>query len=129
MTVLYELIPADSAMDIASELKYSASQGVSDLSDELLTVNIRYKEPDGDKSKLMSFPIKNSLYGTKKSENMTFASAVAEFGMLLRNSSYIGDVTYSDIIDQLSEYDYHTDDFKDEFIYLVKTMERRESRK
>ena len=125
VTVLYELVPVDSPMEIGSDLKYSSDSGNNKMSDELLTVNIRYKDPDGSESKLLSYPVERSLYSKTRSENMTFAAAVAEFGMLLRNSRYIGDITYSNIATQLSEYDYHSDEFKDEFVYLVNTMKRR----
>lgn len=125
VTVLYELVPVDSSMDMGtSELKYSETAGESS-SDELLTVNIRYKEPEGTESKLLSYPVTRAMYDANMSENMTLAAAVAEFGMLLRNSEYIGDITYSNIATQLSAYDYSSDEFKDEFIYLVNTMKRR----
>lgn len=125
VTVLYEIVPADSKMELGeSELKYASdSEGV--IGDELLTVNIRYKEPEGSESKLLTYPVNKSLYSDKMSADMNFASCVAEFGMLLRNSRYIGDVTYKDVSAQLSKYDYSDDDYKDEFIYLVNTMKRR----
>lgn len=125
VTVLYEIVPADSKMELGeSELKYASdSEGV--MGDELLTVNIRYKEPEGSESKLLTYPVNKSLYSDKMSADMNFASCVAEFGMLLRNSRYIGDVTYKDVSAQLSKYDYSDDDYKDEFIYLVNTMKRR----
>ena len=125
VTVLYEIVPADSKMELGeSELKY-ASDNESVMGDELLTVNIRYKEPEGSESKLLTYPVNKSLYSDKMSADMNFASCVAEFGMLLRNSRYIGDVTYKDVSTQLSRYDYSDDDYKDEFIYLVNTMKRR----
>lgn len=125
VTVLYEIVPADSKMELGeSELKYASdSEGV--MGDELLTVNIRYKVPEGSESKLLTYPVNKSLYSDKMSADMNFASCVAEFGMLLRNSRYIGDVTYKDVSAQLSKYDYSDDDYKDEFIYLVNTMKRR----
>lgn len=127
VTVLYEIVPADSKMELGeSELKYASdSEGV--MGDELLTVNIRYKEPEGSESKLLTYPVNKSLYSDKMSADMNFASCVAEFGMLLRNSRYIGDVTYKDVSAQLSKYDYSDDDYKDEFIYLVNTMKRRDT--
>lgn len=127
VTVLYEIVPADSKMELGeSELKYASdSEGV--MGDELLTVNIRYKEPEGSESKLLTYPVNKSLYSAKMSADMNFASCVAEFGMLLRNSRYIGDVTYKDVSAQLSKYDYSDDDYKDEFIYLVNTMKRRDT--
>lgn len=125
VTVLYEIVPADSKMELGeSELKY-ASDREDVMGDELLTVNIRYKEPEGSESKLLTYPVNKSLYSDKMSADMNFASCVAEFGMLLRNSRYIGDVTYKDVSAQLSKYDYSDDDYKDEFIYLVNTMKRR----
>ena len=127
VTVLYEIVPADSKMELGeSELKYASdSEGV--MGDELLTVNIRYKEPEGSESKLLTYPVNKSLYSDKMSADMNFVSCVAEFGMLLRNSRYIGDVTYKDVSAQLSRYDYSDDDYKDEFIYLVNTMKRRDT--
>lgn len=127
VTVLYEIVPADSKMELGeSELKYASdSEGV--MGDELLTVNIRYKEPEGSESKLLTYPVNKSLYSDKMSADMNFASCVAEFGMLLRNSRYIGDITYKDVSAQLSKYDYSDDDYKDEFIYLVNTMKRRDT--
>lgn len=127
VTVLYEIVPADSKMELGeSKLKYASdSEGV--MGDELLTVNIRYKEPEGSESKLLTYPVNKSLYSDKMSADMNFASCVAEFGMLLRNSRYIGDVTYKDVSAQLSKYDYSDDDYKDEFIYLVNTMKRRDT--
>ena len=128
VTVLYEIVPADSPMELGeSKLKYS-EQGEETASDELLTVSIRYKEPDGDTSKLLSYPVEKSLYSEKMSDNMNFAACVAQFGMLLRNSRYIGNMTYKDVAAQLSEYNYSDDDYKDEFIYLVNTMKRNDSR-
>lgn len=127
VTVLYEIVPADSKMELGeSELKYASdSEGV--MGDELLTVNIRYKEPEVSESKLLTYPVNKSLYSDKMSADMNFASCVAEFGMLLRDSRYIGDVTYKDVSAQLSRYDYSDDDYKDEFIYLVNTMKRRDT--
>ena len=111
VTVLYEIVPADSKMELGeSELKYASdSEGV--MGDELLTVNIRYKEPEVSESKLLTYPVNKSLYSDKMSADMNFASCVAEFGMLLRDSRYIGDVTYKDVSAQLSRYDYSDDDY------------------
>ncbi|MGN0665953.1 MAG: von Willebrand factor type A domain-containing protein [Huintestinicola sp.] len=125
VTVLYEIIDRESRIELpSSELKYSNNTGLS-ASDELLTVNIRYKEPTGTESKLISRPVKMNSYTDRISERMTFAAAVAEFGMLLRNSEHTKDISYQTILTQLADYDYSDDEYKDEFIYLVKTMKRR----
>jgi Ca-activated chloride channel family protein len=60
-------------------------------SGELLTLKLRYKEPDGDESQLREYPVKDR--GGKfnsASGDMQFASAVASFGMILRNSEHKG---------------------------------------
>jgi secreted protein with Ig-like and vWFA domain len=62
---------------------------------ELLTLKLRYKAPDGDKSKLLEFPLTDG--GTtweKSSPDFRFAAAVAGYGMLLRDSTYRGEATW-----------------------------------
>ena len=87
---------------------------------ELLTVSIRYKAPDGDESKLLSYPIAESVYRSEMTEDMTFAAAVAEFGMLLRNSEYKGSSDKESVLGLLSRCDIANDEYKSEFRDLVK---------
>lgn len=125
VTALYELVMNDSDMELASsELKYrDSAEGVNN--GELLTASIRYKEPDGDTSKLLAYPVTMDSYSEKMSYNMTFAAGVAEFGLVLRNSEYKGTATCQSVLTLLADYDYESDVYKDEFIYLVKTMKRQ----
>lgn len=125
VTALYELVMNDSDMELASsELKYrDSAEGVNN--GELLTASIRYKEPDGDTSKLLAYPVTMESYSEKMSYNMTFAAGVAEFGLVLRNSEYKGTATCQSVLTLLADYDYESDVYKDEFIYLVKTMKRQ----
>ena len=58
-----------------------------------MTVKLRYKEPAADASKLISVVVHNRL--TEPSANLGFASAVAEFGLLLRNSEHKGQATWA----------------------------------
>lgn len=113
VTVLYEIVPAGSDFDVpAAEHKYgqdsnqantseTASQDVKDKSDsaedytgELATVNVRYKEPDGDKSSLVSRVVKTDSYSSEMSVDMSAASAVAAYGMILKNSEYVGSADF-----------------------------------
>jgi Ca-activated chloride channel family protein len=66
----------------------------------LLTVQLRYKEPTSDTSKLISTGVANSAreFGAA-SENIRFAAAVAAFGMLLKDSPHKGSVTYDGVRD------------------------------
>jgi Ca-activated chloride channel family protein len=99
VTALYEIVPPGADVDLprVDALKYQPSQATSTPSaarDELLTVKLRYKAPDGDDSRLIAVPVKNRT--SALSENVGFAAAVAEFGMLLRQSDYRGSATHSD---------------------------------
>ena len=59
VTALYEVVPVDSEFDVPeTETKYTSKKQSTDYSGELATVNIRYKEPDGDKSTLETAVIK-----------------------------------------------------------------------
>lgn len=93
VTVLYEIVPVGSEFEVsAAEHKYGTDNGDSkeDYSCELATVNIRYKEPDGDKSSLVSRVVKTDSYSSEMSSDMSAASAVAAYGMILKNSEYAG---------------------------------------
>ena len=57
--------------------------------------------------------------------NMTFAAAAAEFGMVLRNSAYKGSASCKQILDIVEDYNYKGDEYKTEFVYLVRTMDKR----
>lgn len=125
VTVLYEIIPADSDIDMGDvELKYSEKEE-TESSGDLLTVSIRYKAPDGDTSTLLEYPIAAQTYKAEMSERMNFAAAVTEFGMLLRGSRYAGEIGYEDIIKLFHKYDYSGDEYKNEFYDMVETVEER----
>lgn len=123
VTVLYEVVLTDSKMEIpASDLKYQDKKDNEKQEDngELLTIDIRYKEPTGDTSKLLSFPVRKESYQKDMSSNLNFASAVAQFGMLLRDSEYKGTATYDGILKQVPSEDISNDKYKKEFLELVK---------
>ena len=90
VTALYEIIPvgveSEFVKDI-SPLKYQTTQ--SSQFGELLTVNIRYKPIDSNKSKLISHAVDNKTQKINQTnDNFRFSAAVAQFGMLLRNSKF-----------------------------------------
>ena len=53
-----------------------------------LTLSVRFKQPDGDKSQLLAYPIDKNSVTENPSEDSIFAAAVAQFGMLLKDSEY-----------------------------------------
>ncbi len=101
VTALYELIPSGSAEAVPREmdLKYQRTQLVD--SDDLMTVKLRYKQPDGDMSKLLVRAVNATEFrGRPPTANFRFASDVAEFGLLLRDSEFKGNANYERIIQQ-----------------------------
>jgi Ca-activated chloride channel homolog len=99
VTALYEIVPAGQEVENpgVDGLKYARPSGeaVGTGSGELLTVKLRYKEPDGDASRLLSVGVADSAASFRNaSDDFKFAAAVAEFGMLLRDSRYKGQASY-----------------------------------
>ena len=67
-------------------------------SSELLTVKLRYQEPQGNTSQLLTLPVRNVRLGepiAQASDNLRWAAAVAQFGLLLRGSRYAGTATWA----------------------------------
>jgi Ca-activated chloride channel family protein len=98
VTALYELVmPGDDSVTASVDpLKYQSTK-VTAASPELLTLKLRYKEPESDTSSLLTYTVSdNHADVTAASNNLRFASAVAEFGMLLRDSKFKGDATYDE---------------------------------
>ncbi len=96
VTALYEVVPADSLEQVASvdPLVYQQSQAAP--SNDLLQVKIRYKKPGEEASQLLTRRISGSGdLAANPSENFRFAAAVAEYGMLLRNSEFKGESSYA----------------------------------
>ncbi|MGD1929406.1 MAG: von Willebrand factor type A domain-containing protein [Leptolyngbyaceae cyanobacterium] len=104
VTALYELIPADSAAAIpgVDPLQYQESTVLP--SDDLLTLKLRYQQPDGDTSQLVQQALqREEIWQNTPSANMQFASAVAEFGLLLRNSEYKADADYEAVFTRATQ--------------------------
>ena len=91
VTALYELIPPEDVKGQAGQvdqLKYQEAKTRS--SDEWLTVKLRYKKPDGDKSTLMTHPHQGDQGDWREaSEDFRFSAGVASFGMVLRDSKHL----------------------------------------
>lgn len=114
VTVLYEIIPADGKTD--SNLKYSKPTGNN--KDEWCTLKVRYKKPGETKSKMISAAIGSSAYSPadKMCDKMKFACAVAEFGLILKESEYKGTASIAGVKKLLSgikEDILYSSDFKE----------------
>ncbi|WP_031527351.1 YfbK domain-containing protein [Dyadobacter crusticola] len=127
VTAIYELIPAgfkSSYLPKTDPLKYQKNNISADgKTDELLTIKVRYKEPDSEKSKLFDLPVGNSSRPFAScSENLRFSAAVAEFGLLLRDSEFKGEASYADVISKAQNASGKDNEgYRTEFVQLVKT--------
>jgi len=96
VTALYEIVPVSNNNSAKVDLlKYQKSED-NDL-DELATVKIRYKNPKEDTSKLMSKVVTPEINEIAK-DDFVFTQSVAGFGMLLRESKYVKDLSYKTLI-------------------------------
>jgi len=126
VTALYEITPAgaDQNGDGIDPLKYSTEHVPTEAASlhEIATVKIRYKEPSGIKSRLLSFVVNDASTPFKQaSEDMRFASSVASFGMVLRDSKFKGDATFDTVL-AIAETAKGEDRFgyRSEFLRLVR---------
>ena len=126
VTALYEIVPVDSKQEIPeTKLKYQESQTDTGVKNgEWLNLKIRYKEPEEEESILKEYPVKEEDYAKEPSEDFYFAAAVAEFGLILRDSAYKGEASFENVRALLKKVDTDEDDYKDEFVYLVKKLQR-----
>lgn len=130
VTALYEIIPVgaeSSFIENVDELKYQkpSKEKKSSLKNEIMTIKFRYKEPDEDESKLIVHPLVDAnIPFEKTSANFRFASAVAQFGMLLRNSEFKGNTTYEKVIRQANAaIGSDKEGYRAEFIKLVQNVQ------
>jgi Ca-activated chloride channel family protein len=128
VTALYEIVPSPvgsavrntPAQPDVDPLKYQKHELVQ--SDELLTLKLRYKQPDGDTSTLLQTPVTDSnLPYAKASDDFKFAAAVAGYGMILRNSPHKGTATLDAVL-ELADEGKGKDDkgYRADFLDLVK---------
>jgi Ca-activated chloride channel family protein len=128
VTALYEIIPIgvqDNFTKQIDSLKYQSNEKkmISSNSNEIMTIKLRYKKPDEDASKLITHAvIDNHIPLINTSDNFRFSAAVAEFGLLLRNSEYKQQSGYQQVA-SLAKGSKGADDngYRSEFIQLVQT--------
>lgn len=87
VTAVYEIIPADGKS--GQTLKYQQNSKTADT-DDLLTVKVRYKNPEDGKSVTITNVVNKNSYKKEMSDNMKLVCAVTEFGLVAKNSDYKG---------------------------------------
>ncbi len=127
VTALYEIIPPGEPIPAASvdALKYQKpASAAREASTELATVKLRYKEPDGDTSKLLTRVVPDSPVHLL-SDNFRLAASVAQLGMLLRESPHKGDASYDSVLELVRSV--RTDDeqgYRRELLALIAKAEK-----
>jgi Ca-activated chloride channel family protein len=110
VTALFEVVPKGGVVPGPSidPSKYTqpaaaaaaADRNAASASNEMLTLRVRYKEPDSDTSKRMDVPlVDRGVAFNRASTDFRFAASVAEFGMILRDSPYKGNSRMDSVLD------------------------------
>jgi len=108
VTALFEIVPKGTPSNTPSvdPLKYQRPLASTEEASrsELLTVKLRYKEPDGETSKLLERPVRDegNSYASA-TQDFKFAAAVASFGMILRDSPHKGNATFDSVLELARE--------------------------
>jgi hypothetical protein len=114
--------PANAASEPEAEMLGGRGiETVDPMVDELLTVRLRYKQPDSDESTRFDVSVVDEGLSIESAgADVQFAAAVASLGMLLRNSPYKGSASWAQILD-LAEAGRGADQrgYRAEFIELV----------
>jgi Ca-activated chloride channel family protein len=151
VTALYEVVPAGKPVDVppVDDLKYQqpstgqlesksasavepqvlATGGSPEtrpqppsINSELLTLKMRYKQPEGDTSRKLDWAITDDgkAFG-QASTDYQFAAAVAGFGLLLRDSQHKGNLTYAAAL-ELAQAGLGSDEhgYRAEFVEMVR---------
>jgi Ca-activated chloride channel homolog len=129
VTAIYEIIPAGVKSDYlksVDKLKYQENEkqdvyaGLE--SKEIVTVKLRYKSPESKKSMLMEKAVMDQgMEFEKTTENFKLAAAIAEFGLILRDSEFKGGANYEQVIEIAKKAKGQDEEgYRAEFIKLVK---------
>ncbi|WP_101447433.1 vWA domain-containing protein [Pontibacter ramchanderi] len=130
VTALYEIVPVGASSQTQAgtvdALKYQKTSldPKAKSSDEMLTMKLRYKEPDGETSRLMTKTVSSqAISATQTSDSFRFSAAVAACGMLLRDSEHKGNASFPMVL-ELAKNARGKDEegYRIEFINLVKSM-------
>ncbi|HYP79626.1 MAG TPA: von Willebrand factor type A domain-containing protein [Steroidobacteraceae bacterium] len=132
VTAIYEITPAGSKSMSLDERRYAGEQPAAAArrgqTSEYGYLKIRYKLPDGRRSRLIEQPIRrDATVSAALRQDVAFSTAVAGFGQLLRDNRYTGDWGFGDVI-ELAQPAIGTDPhgYRAEFVQLVRRAQAME---
>ncbi|MEM9819983.1 MAG: VWA domain-containing protein [Bacteroidota bacterium] len=128
VTALYEIIPTGSSENLSTTidpLKYQKKRMGLTNTNEWMTLKLRYKAPNAQKSQKIEQALTTEVSSWQSSsENFRFSAAVASFGMNLRHSKYKGQMTYPQILEMArSARGKDEMGYRSEFLKLVELAE------
>ena len=99
VTALYEITPIGSPSRLIDDLRYVKPAAASTVADEVAWLRMRYKQPGKDESRLIEQPVMADMATDFETapEEARFATAVAAFGQILRQSPHIEDLDLDDV--------------------------------
>ena len=127
VTAFYEIVPVGLETEVAKtnvdDLKYQTARKTTKAAkgNELLTLKLRYKQPDENESTLMSYPIEDTGNRfNQASSDFKFAASVAMFGMVLRDSAHDKSTNFDEIMELASSnLGEKPSSYRTEFVELV----------
>lgn len=135
VTALYEIIPVgvkSEYLKSVDELKYQNYQHTKTAnSNELMTIKFRYKKPNEEVSKLITHVLNDKSKKLEEtSNNFRFSAAVAEFGLLLRDSEFKGKANYNQVVSLAKESrGEDSEGYRAEFVRLVESCQLMQGEK
>jgi Ca-activated chloride channel family protein len=138
VTAFYEIVPVGIDIDLpkVDSLRYQRppSRASSSQTDELLTIKIRYKPPKDTVSILQETPVLSKVSSLDKtSGDFQFATAVVQFCMILRESKFLGNTNYDNVLESAQAVKGEDKEgYRSEFIQLVdmcKSLPKRTTNK
>lgn len=126
VTALYEVKMTDTYknLNVPNESELTREER-EDMAYNWMTLKIRYKKPEGKNSTELSYICDDRNYSDTPSDDLSFAMAVAEFGMILKDSPYKAEASLDQVIQLAKQTDTSKDSYKSEFVKLVNTIGSR----
>ncbi len=132
VTALYEIVPVGKPLPMAKgsgPLKYQTVQtSPAAQSGELCTLKLRYKQPKPKAASTLMETVVQDAPSQTMSENLKLAAATAAFGMLLRDSQYKGNATFSTALTMAKEAaQYDPNGYRKELCTLIEKAQALQS--
>ena len=89
-----------------------------------MNIAVRYKLPDGDESSRLDRPVTLSDLKARPSDNMLWASAVAEFALSLRKSTFAPEASITGALERARSANYLLDPYRVEFVEMMEFLSK-----